>query len=206
MLAKLPQTFEPIAGDLITQNCVLYNSHDGSMPLSVMFTPIRVVCQNTFNLALKHCTNIVRIRHTVNASDRLAEAGRILRNMNDYFTRMGETCHKLASFNIDDKFIQEYQDEMFKKESDISDRGPGRSIRMKKLEFFKGRLRNGMGVDLPGVKGTAWWCVNAMVEMADYDLPKNNEDKTEYCVFGAGADFKQKAFDSALEMVAVRSK
>ena len=203
LLAKLPNEFAPVAGDLIKQYCVLYNTHDGSSPCSVMFTPIRVVCQNTMNMALRKCTNIVKIRHTINASDRLAEAGRILSLMNEYFTRMGEECTSLAKTPIDDKFIEEYQDALFGKEKDFADRGPGRSIRLKKIEMFRGRLHNGMGVDIPGVAGSAWHPLQAAIEFADYDMPKEGRDMAESVVFGTAAEFKQKAWDKMFELVKV---
>lgn len=206
LLAKLPITFQPVAGDLIEQYCILYNTHDGSKPLSVMFTPIRVVCQNTLNMALKKNTNIVTVKHTSNAEERLAEAGRILARMNDYFTEMGETCHTLAQFKIDDDFIQEYMDLMFGREEDIPTRGPGRSIRLNKIQMFEGRLKNGKGVDLPGVVGTAWHPVQAFLEMGDYDLPKVNEDPTESILFGTSQEFKQRAWDTALALVGRNTK
>lgn len=51
MLAKLPEKYI-IAGDEVTPYLVFFNSHDGSSGVKVAMTPIRVVCQNTLNLAL----------------------------------------------------------------------------------------------------------------------------------------------------------
>lgn len=204
LLAKLPNTFAPIAGDLIEQYCMLSTSHDGSMPCQVSFTPIRVVCQNTLNIGLKQATNIVKIKHTLNADVRLDEAARILKSMNDYFAQMGEQCHKLAEFQIDDDYINDYINGLFMNESDISERGPGRALRNKKIEMFKGRMNYGRGVDLPGVVGTAWWVLNAATEMSDYDLPKKMQDPTESIMFGSLAKFKQKAWDLSFALVEAR--
>lgn len=204
LLAKLPKSFSPIAGDKIEQYCMLYNTHDGSLPCSVMFTPIRVVCQNTLNVALKHCNQIVKVRHTSGADDKLKEAGRILNEMNEYFDRMAETCYSLAQYKIDDDFITDYKNALFGKEDDIP-KGRGRTVRLQKLEMFDGRLRNGMGVDLPGVAGTAWHAYNAAVEMADYDLPKIGQNPTNDIIFGKSAEFKQKAHEAAFAVIAARS-
>ena len=51
MLAKLPEKYI-IAGDEVTPYLVFFNSHDGSSGVKVAMTPVRVVCQNTLNLAL----------------------------------------------------------------------------------------------------------------------------------------------------------
>lgn len=56
----------------------LTTSHDGFGSMTAAFTPIRVVCQNTLNAALKHHTNCIKIRHTSSAQDRLTQAHQLL--------------------------------------------------------------------------------------------------------------------------------
>ena len=51
ILAMLPHKYI-IAGDEITPYLVFMNSHDGSGAIKAAMTPIRVICQNTLNLAL----------------------------------------------------------------------------------------------------------------------------------------------------------
>lgn len=51
MLARLPHQYI-INGEEITPYLVFMNSHDGSGSIKVAMTPVRVVCQNTLNLAL----------------------------------------------------------------------------------------------------------------------------------------------------------
>ena len=204
LLAKLPVSFSPIAGDKIEGYTLLYNSHDGTSPLSVMFTPIRVVCQNTLNLALKRSTEIVKVRHTTNAAERVEEAGKIIKQLNDYFTEMGEQCHNLAEYQIDDEFIESYKSALFGKEDDLPIKGPGRTVRNKKVAMFDQRLRFGKGVELPGVVGSAWHVVNAAIEMADFDLPKIDKDPTNTIIFGQSALFKQKSWDTAFALIGAR--
>lgn len=60
LLAKLPEKYI-INGDEIEPYLVFSNTHDGSEAVRVAITPIRVVCQNTLNLALntsKRCWGI----------------------------------------------------------------------------------------------------------------------------------------------------
>lgn len=208
LLAKLPTSFEPIAGDKVDQYVLLYNTHDGSLKCSAMFTPIRVVCQNTLNLALRDNTNIVEIKHTSGARERLETAGEFLNQMNQYFTEMGEKCHDLARYTIDDDFIKEYQDLLFGKEDEIPTRGPGRAIRLNRIEMYDSCLKKGRGVELPGVVGTAWWATQAAIEMGDYTLAagKKTNDPTDDILFGSIAKFKQKAWDGAFELVEARLK
>jgi hypothetical protein len=61
-----------------------------------------------------------------------------------------------------------------------------------------------MGIDLPGVKGTAWAAYNAAIEWADYQFPTWKKDDTariEAILWGKANEFKQDAFDHAMALV-----
>ena len=73
MLARMPEKYI-IAGDEITPYMVVMNSHDGSSGIKVAMTPIRVVCQNTLNLALNTAKRIWTTKHTENVMSRVYEA------------------------------------------------------------------------------------------------------------------------------------
>lgn len=73
MLARLPRKYL-IAGDQVVPYLVIFNSHDGSSGVKVAMTPIRVVCQNTLNLALNTAKRIWTARHTENVLLRVQDA------------------------------------------------------------------------------------------------------------------------------------
>src|SRR6266542_4493557 len=52
--------------------------NDGSGAAMAAFTPIRIVCNNTLNMALRNNSNAVYIKHTANAEEKLREAARII--------------------------------------------------------------------------------------------------------------------------------
>jgi phage/plasmid-like protein (TIGR03299 family) len=64
--------------DLIEQYLFLTNSHDGSGSITVAFTPVRIVCQNTLNAAMEGLSSAVRVRHTASATERLAQAHKLM--------------------------------------------------------------------------------------------------------------------------------
>lgn len=76
--AKLPTYIKVGKDDLIEQYIFLTNTHDGSGSIIAAFTPIRICCNNTLNAALRNCSNVVKIKHTANAMDRLKEAHRLM--------------------------------------------------------------------------------------------------------------------------------
>jgi phage/plasmid-like protein (TIGR03299 family) len=205
MLAKLPEVFYPLVGDGVEQYLLGTTSHDGTMKTEVRFSSIRVVCQNTFNLAMKGSRGVISIRHTQNMRQRLEMAAIVLTRYREHFDLVGENLSKLASVKIDDAWIDEYIERMVGNPQNVAD-GRGRTIMENKIKLVEGRLSYGMGVDLPGVAHTAWWALNSMVEFADYDMRAKGQSgdesrRTNSILFGTAADFKQTAFDTAMAMV-----
>lgn len=77
--AKLPDYIRVGNGDDVTEKYIfLTTSHDGSGSITAAFTPIRIVCQNTLNASLRNMSNVIRIRHTAGAKQRLEEAHKVM--------------------------------------------------------------------------------------------------------------------------------
>ncbi|RFZ90254.1 DUF945 domain-containing protein [Mucilaginibacter conchicola] len=72
--AKLPEYIRVGKQDLIEQYLFLTTSHDGFGSITAAFTPIRIVCNNTLNAAMRNQSNGIKIRHTASANDRLKQA------------------------------------------------------------------------------------------------------------------------------------
>ena len=77
--AKLPDYIRVGNGDDVTEKYIfLTTSHDGSGSITAAFTPIRIVCQNTLNASLRNMTNVVRIKHTSGAKQRIENAHKVM--------------------------------------------------------------------------------------------------------------------------------
>lgn len=76
--AKLPDYIKVGSDDLIEKYLFLTTSHDGFGSITAAFTPVRVVCANTLNAAMRNNTNSVKIRHTANAKERLEQAHKVM--------------------------------------------------------------------------------------------------------------------------------
>ncbi len=83
--AKLPDNIKLGEDDIIDKYLLLRSSHNGSCPIQAMFTPIRVVCNNTLRLALSRSTNKINIKHTKNAHQRLKIGAELMGLSNKYF-------------------------------------------------------------------------------------------------------------------------
>jgi len=76
--AKLPGYIKVGNDDLIEKYLFLTTSHDGFGSITAAFTPVRIVCNNTLNAALRNCSNSIKIRQTQNAKEHLEEAHKVI--------------------------------------------------------------------------------------------------------------------------------
>ncbi|MCF0059873.1 DUF945 domain-containing protein [Dyadobacter chenwenxiniae] len=100
--AKLPGYIQVGKDDLIEKYLFLTTSHDGSGSITAAFTPVRIVCANTLNAALKNMTNVVKIRHTSNASERLRTAHKVMGIASRFSEEIGATFNNWAKKPITD--------------------------------------------------------------------------------------------------------
>ena len=75
--AKLPNNIL-VNGDPVENYLVFTTSHDGSSGVKILFTPIRIVCQNTLNAAIAQCSNYISFRHTSSVHQNIDIANEIL--------------------------------------------------------------------------------------------------------------------------------
>ena len=97
--AKLPNYIKvKVNGkrDVTKERLLLANSHDGSGALKVIFTPTRVVCSNTLQMALSRYINGISIRYTQNIKDRLIQADTVLGIVSKEFEKTSEDYKRLV--------------------------------------------------------------------------------------------------------------
>ncbi|RXK87011.1 DUF932 domain-containing protein [Filimonas effusa] len=104
--AKLPNYIKVGREDLIEQYLFLTTSHDGFGSITAAFTPVRIVCQNTLNAAMKNYSNSIKIRHTINAKGRLAEAHKVLVISNQLSNQMQDIFNNWSKVRITDKEVK----------------------------------------------------------------------------------------------------
>jgi phage/plasmid-like protein (TIGR03299 family) len=104
--AKLPDYIKVGRADLIEQYLFLTTSHDGFGSISAAFTPIRIVCNNTLNAALRNQTGAIKIRHTASANDRLKQAHTLMGISNTMATELEELFNYWTKVRITDKQVK----------------------------------------------------------------------------------------------------
>lgn len=100
--AKLPDYIRIGREDCIEKYLFLTSSHDGTGSITIAFTPVRVVCRNTLNAALRNHTNCIKIRHTVSAADKLKEAHKMLGISNQLSVELEAIFNRWSRVRITD--------------------------------------------------------------------------------------------------------
>jgi phage/plasmid-like protein (TIGR03299 family) len=104
--AKLPKYIQ-VADEDIDSYLLLTTSHDGSGSIMAMFTPVRVVCNNTLSLAIGGATNKVVIRHTKSAKEKLDNLDKVLGMTNTLKDEMNNSFKILQDITIPDNIIED---------------------------------------------------------------------------------------------------
>ena len=105
--AKLPDNIL-VNGDPVENYLVFTNSHDGSSGVKILFTPIRIVCQNTLNAAIRGASNYVTFRHTSNVHNKINIAQEILGITKVKIQETNEYYNFLNSIKVTDDQVVNY--------------------------------------------------------------------------------------------------
>ncbi|NHA03316.1 DUF945 domain-containing protein [Mucilaginibacter sp. HC2] len=104
--AKLPGYIRVGKDDFIDKYLFLTTSHDGFGSITAAFTPVRIVCNNTLNAAMRNHTGAIKIRHTASANDRLNEAHKLMGISNTLADELQEVFNRWSKVRITDKELK----------------------------------------------------------------------------------------------------
>ena len=166
MLARMPHRYI-IAGDEIAPYLVVMNSHDGSSGIKVAMTPIRVVCQNTLNLALNSAKRIWTTKHTENVMSRVHEAEETLGLAEKYMSELGRGIDELSKIRLSDKKVMQLMQDFFPVTNDLPDVQRKNNLRL--LDDMKRRYWE--APDLSNVDRNGYRFVNAVSDFATHADP-----------------------------------
>jgi len=211
ILAKLDGELKVTNDDVLHKYILLGSSHDTSMPLSMMFTTVRVVCDNTFSLALSANTNMNETRftakHTPSITQKAVSARETLALADAYFENMMVGVNNLVKQAWNSVDMQRFTYTLFDLdvEKSIDEQRKNKAYAADKvLDLFA----NGRGNSLAGVANTKWAAFNAVTEYTDYARPVGHNLSTgeshspdvvskrlDDAWYGPGAALKQRAWD-----------
>lgn len=164
LLARMPK--QRILGDEFEPYLCFTNSHDGSGAIRVCMTPIRVVCNNTLNLALRGASRQWSARHTGSIDRKLAEAESTLGLAEKYMIRLDEEAQRLANRTVTEEEIEKILDELFPVMDKTS------SVQLDHAKAAKESVMICyMMPDISQFRGTAYGLINALTDFAGHAAP-----------------------------------
>ena len=165
MLAKLEDRI--ITDELIEPYLVFTNSHDGTGAVRVAITPVRVVCQNTLNLALQKAERQWSCAHKGDIQGKLEEARHTLLNANRYMDELEEDFGELKLIGLTDDKVKAYIEMLLP--IDAADT-PRKILNIQNMrdELMYRYLE---APDLAPIEKSAYRFVNAVSDFATHRIP-----------------------------------
>lgn len=166
MLAHMPHEYI-ISGERISPYLLFSNTHDGSGAIKVAVTPIRVVCQNTLNLALSTAKRSWSMIHTGDIKGKMKEAKDTLFMAEQYMDALGKEFETLRMKQMTDKEVMEYIETLLPVEENATLQ---QKRNMKRLQEDM-KIRYFDAPDLQDVGKNAYRFLNAVSDFATHAEP-----------------------------------
>ena len=198
-LARTGQSTTLKGKDQVNGYLLLATACDGSLATTAQFTSVRVVCNNTLQIALGDNRGAVKVPHR-SAFD--AEAVK---------QQLGITVAPWA------RFVAQMKDLVACPMDPDSVEGLLRRVLVYPGQAGKTPVVNeqavrsvrslydggGRGAQLVSSRGTAWGLLNSVTEYVDHHRRARSDDhRLEAAWFGQGAQFKQRAWDELVQFTA----
>lgn len=166
LLARLPKQCR-LADDRVIPYLVFCNSHDGSGSIKAAMTPVRVVCNNTLNLALQRADRIWTASHTGDMQGKLEDARMTLFMAENYMEELARETGRLCRRKITNAEAEEYIKALLPIAPDATETME-RNI-MQQREDLRGRYHN--APDLKDVGRNGYRFINAVSDFATHAKP-----------------------------------
>jgi len=200
-LARTGQSTALKGNDVVNGYLLLATSCDGTLATTATPTTIRVVCNNTLTIAINGASQAIKVPHSTRFDPRAVkqQLGITISQWDDFMYRM----RTLASRPVKAHEAKDYLRSVL---CEVQTGNPQRTgisnerALTKVLSLYEG---HGRGAELEAAKGTAWGLLNAVTEYVDHERrARSNEYRIDTAWFGQGAVIKQRALNTALQLVA----
>jgi phage/plasmid-like protein (TIGR03299 family) len=195
-LAKTNQQASLKGGDQVKAYLLLATSCDGTLATSAFFTSVRVVCNNTLQLAVDGAEGVIKVPHSTTFDpDQVKQQLGLGMSSWDQFQR---SIKKLASRPVSEFEAKRYLVEVLGDPANPFELQP-KPVKTA-YELFSGQ---GLGAGMSSSKNTAWGLLNSVTELTDHRRAARSPDtRLDSAWFGLGAQVKAKAFEEALKLTA----
>lgn len=201
-LARTGQSSVLRGNDTVNGYLLLATSCDGTLATTATPTTVRVVCNNTLSIAINGADQAIKVPHRTRF-----DAQAVKQQLGVAVSHWDEFIYNMRTLSSRKVKTQEEMSYFLRVICDVQ---PGNNEYLSNLTNERALKKvqaryegQGRGADLDSAKGTAWGLLNAVTEYVDHERRARTIDhRIDSAWFGQGATLKQRALNTALEMVA----
>lgn len=204
-LAKTPHEFTLRGNDRTQLYLLLATSFDRTMSTQARWTGVRVVCNNTIEIATMGRADVVvphstdfdadKVKVKLEVGDAFEKFAANAKDMSERLISKEESAHFLLNVYLG---LETAEQRLAVAED------PKVMVQIDKLTArMQQALFNSPGAHLASARGTLWGVLNAVTNDVDFSKPaRSQENRLNSAWFGPGAQIKQRAWELAARMVA----
>jgi phage/plasmid-like protein (TIGR03299 family) len=216
-------------GDRYKKYLMFASGHSGEIGIEGLAHMTRIICENTFNAALRNSLNKFSLKHTKNFREKLEQAKRILDASLIYFQESAKLFNEMKNVSFSETQLTELVSKVYGFEYEKSYRptkitledvianteGQGEKISTRNANILEAIIElshTGKGTQIDGVKGTAYGAYNAITEYLDHHSTvraHNGRDimevRQESIYDGSIAQKSQSALDNIILMTELQA-
>lgn len=173
IIAQLPSI--DVLGDEVAPHIIFQNSHSGSTTLKATIAPLRIVCENQFNLTFKKANNKISLRHTKSIKGRLHTAQEVLIQSSEYLSEFQKSALLMAQKKVSKSQVDDLMDKIFYIKEEFT------PTQVRRVEEKRDRfLKAYQAEDNQNFIGTQWGLVNAYTDFVTHkELRKDTPQALE---------------------------
>lgn len=173
IIAQLPSI--DVLGDEVAPHIIFQNSHSGSTTLKATIAPLRIVCENQFNMTFKKANNKISLRHTKSIKGRLHTAQEVLIQSSEYLSEFQKSALLMAQKKVSKSQVDDLMDKIFYIKEEFTPTQV-RRVEEKRDKFLKAYQAE----DNQNFIGTQWGLVNAYTDFVTHkELRKDTPQALE---------------------------
>ncbi|CAJ2905612.1 phage/plasmid-like protein [Burkholderia pseudomallei] len=200
-LARTGQSATLKGKDEVNGYLLLATACDGTLATTAQFTSVRVVCNNTLQIALGDSASAVKVPHRsqFDAQAVKRQLGIAISSWDAFIARTKALAERKVSDSAAEAFLRRVLTYSMPNASDRDTLAVNERAIKAVGQLYAGR---GKGADLASASGTAWGLLNSVTEYVDHFRRARSDDhRRDAAWFGQGATIKQRAWDEALKLV-----
>ncbi|NTX18821.1 DUF932 domain-containing protein [Burkholderia cepacia] len=200
-LARTGQSVTLKGKDTVNGYVLLATACDGTLATTAQHTAVRVVCNNTLQIALGDSAGAVKVGHRsqFDAQAVKRQLGIAVSSWDAFMVRMKALSERKMSDAAVEKFLRRVLTYPTTSPANRDVLAVNERAIKAVAELYSG---SGKGADLASASGTAWGLLNAVTEYVDHHRRARSDDhRRDAAWFGSGATLKDRAWDEALKLV-----